>query len=237
MSTSRRPFSLYAALFFGYQSKKEQNMENKTTEIIFILDRSGSMHGLEKDTIGSFNSMLEKQKKEAGNAFVSTILFNQGRDVIHDRIPISQIGNLSEKEYATGGSTALYDAIGLTIEHIMTVHRYIRKEDLPEHTLFVIITDGMENASVNYRRPVIRKLIEDRRNNGWEFIFIGANIDSEETADSMGMDRNMAVDYIADQRGTALCYDVLRDVISDYRRDGEIPRNWKRNIEDDFRSR
>lgn len=212
-------------------------MENKTTEIIFILDRSGSMHGLEKDTIGSFNSLLDKQKHESGKALVSTVLFSGINQVIHDRIPIEEIPPMTEKEYYTGGTTALYDTIGYSVEHIMKIHRYIRKEDLPEHTIFIIITDGMDNASRVYNKALIRKLIEERKSAGWEFMFIGANIDACDTAESIGIKKEMAVDYIPDPTGTNLCYEAIDMVLSDYRSSGTIQKKWKHDIEEDYRSR
>ena len=149
------------------------------TELVFILDRSGSMSGLEKDTIGGFNSMLEKQRKEPGDAVVSTVLFDNETEVIHDRVVIADVPNLTDKEYFVRGCTALLDAVGGAIQHIGNVHKYARKEDVPEKTLFIITTDGMENASHHYTYDKVRNMIERQKERyGWEFLFLGANIDA-----------------------------------------------------------
>lgn len=179
-------------------------MNNRTTEIVYILDRSGSMSGLEQDTIGGFNAMMEKQKKEGGKAFVSTVLFDHRTEVLHDRIPLEEVPRMSEKEYFVRGSTALLDALGGAIHHIRNVHKYARGEDRPEKTLFIIATDGMENASTRYTRTQVRRMIEqERENHGWEFIFMGADIDAVGEAEKMGIRRERAVNYIHDGTGTA----------------------------------
>ena len=166
-------------------------MKKNLTEIIFILDRSGSMQGLEKDTIGGFNSLIEKQKKIEGDALISTVLFSNESKVIHDRVDVKDVKPMTENNYITGGCTALLDAIGNAIHHISNIHKYARKEDVPEHTLFVITTDGMENASRTYTYPKVKKLIENQKEkHGWEFMFLGANIDAVNVASYMGIDEN-----------------------------------------------
>ena len=157
-------------------------MKKDLTEIVFILDRSGSMGGLEADTIGGFNSMLLKQKKERGEAYVSTVLFDNTCDVLHDRLPIEKVEPITEKDYYVRGCTALIDAIGGAVEHIRNIHKYARKEDVPEHTIFIITTDGMENASRRYTGDKVKRMIEEQKQKGWEFIFLGANIDAVQTA-------------------------------------------------------
>ena len=215
-------------------------MKKGLTEIVFILDRSGSMSGLEKDTIGGFNSLIEKQKKEEGQCLVSTVLFDYDSDVIHDRVDIHKVNPLTEKEYFARGSTALLDAIGGAIHHIGNVHKYARKEDRPEKTLFVITTDGMENSSRQYTYSKVKQLVQRQKEKyGWEFMFLGANIDALETAESFGIDRDMAVDYKNDAAGTALNYQVLSDTIKSVRRAPHrvINRQWKCSIEEDYRNR
>lgn len=180
---------------------------NNITEIVYILDRSGSMSGLEEDTIGGFNSMIDKQKKTNEKAFVSTILFDNETTVLHDRVPINKIGKMTNKQYYTRGSTALLDAIGGSINHIGNIHKYARKEDVPSKTIFVITTDGMENASRNYSYETIHGMIKRQKEKyGWEFIFIGANIDSEKEAGRFGIGKERAVNYMHDKVGTANLY-------------------------------
>ena len=170
------------------------------TELVFILDRSGSMSGLEKDTIGGFNSMLEKQRKEPGDAVVSTVLFDNETEVIHDRVAIADVPNLTDKEYFVRGCTALLDAVGGAIHHIGNVHKYARKEDVPEKTLFIITTDGMENASYRYTYDKVRYMIERQKERyGWEFLFLGANIDAAAEARRFGIDEYMAANYHCDE--------------------------------------
>ena len=215
-------------------------MKKGLTEIVFILDRSGSMSGLEKDTIGGFNSLIEKQKKEEGQCLVSTVLFDYDSDVIHDRVDIHKVNPLTEKEYFARGSTALLDAIGRAIHHIGNVHKYAREEDKPGKTLFVITTDGMENSSRQYTYSKVKQLVQRQKEKyGWEFMFLGANIDALETAESFGIDRDMAVDYKNDAAGTALNYQVLSDTIKSVRRAPHrvINRQWKCSIEEDYRNR
>ena len=213
-------------------------MKKGFTELVFILDRSGSMAGLEGDTIGGFNAMIEKQKKAEGEACVSTVLFDHVSAVIHDRVDLRKIAPMTEADYSVRGSTALLDAIGKAIHHIGNVHKYAREEDRPERTLFVITTDGMENASHRYSAPQVRQMIErQKRKYGWEFIFLGANIDAVETAAHIGIDRSRAVNYHSDSRGTRLNYEVLSDAISSVRSCKPLEENWSRRIDEDYHGR
>lgn len=190
-------------------------MKKGLTEIVFILDRSGSMSGLESDTIGGYNSMIEKQKKEEGEALISTVLFDGQTDVLHDRVPLDKISPITEKEYYVRGSTALLDAVGGAIHHIGNVHKYAREEDVPEKTLFIITTDGMENSSRQYSYYKIKKMIEKQKEKyHWEFIFLGANIDAVGVADRFGVDRQHAVRYECDSAGTALNFQVMNKMVS-----------------------
>ena len=190
-------------------------MKKGLTEIVFILDRSGSMSGLESDTIGGYNSMIEKQKKEEGEALISTVLFDGQTDVLHDRVPLDKIDPITEKEYYVRGSTALLDAVGGAIHHIGNVHKYAREEDVPEKTLFIITTDGMENSSRQYSYDKVKKMIEKQKEKyHWEFIFLGANIDAVGVADRFGVDRQHAVRYECDSAGTALNFQVMNKMVS-----------------------
>lgn len=209
------------------------------TELVFILDRSGSMSGLEKDTIGGFNSMLEKQRKEPGKAVVSTVLFDYETEVIHDRIAIADVPNLTDSEYYVRGCTALLDAVGGAIHHIGNVHKYARKEDVPEKTLFIITTDGMENASHKYTYEKVRRMIErQKERHGWEFIFLGANIDAAAEASRFGIDESMAANYHCDAFGTALNYEVISEAITNVRACGApLSADWKRKIDADYNKR
>ena len=213
-------------------------MKKGFTELVFILDRSGSMAGLEGDTIGGFNAMIEKQKKAEGVACVSTVLFDHMRAVIHDRVDVQKIAPMTEADYAVRGSTALLDAIGKAIHHIGNVHKYAREEDRPERTLFVITTDGMENASHRYSAPQVRQMIElQKRKYGWEFIFLGANIDAVETARRFGIGSDRAVSYRSDHEGTRLNYEVISDAVTHLRCEAALPTDWKERIEEDMRRR
>ena len=177
-------------------------MKKNLTEMVFILDKSGSMSGLETDTIGGFNSMIERQKKAEGEALVSTVLFSNESTVIHDRVDVQKIKPLTEQEYYAYGCTALIDAIGQAIHHIGNVHKYARKEDVPEHTIFVITTDGMENASHRYTSDEVKKMVEKKKEKyGWEFLFLGANIDAVETAKHFGIARDRSVNFHNDSVG------------------------------------
>lgn len=213
-------------------------MKNNITELVFILDRSGSMSGLESDTIGGFNSMIEKQKKLSGKAYVSTILFDNVSEVIHDRVSLEKVEPMTEKDYYVRGCTALLDAIGGAIHHIGNIHKYARKEDVPERTLFVITTDGMENASRNYDLKTVRKMIERQQEKyGWEFLFIGANIDAVQTAGSFGIAKNRAVNYNADSEGTRVVYESVSNAVSSCRASAPISDEWKDEIDKDYNSR
>ena len=186
-------------------------MKKNLTEIVFILDRSGSMAGLEADTIGGFNAMIAKQRQEPGEALISTILFDDRSEVLHDRTPVSRVRPMTARDYTVRGSTALLDAIGGAIHHIGNVHKYARDEDRPEHTLFVITTDGMENASHWYDSETVKRMIRrQQKQYGWEFLFLGANIDAVETARHFGIGKDRAVNYRSDKRGTRLNYEVVR---------------------------
>lgn len=208
------------------------------TELVFIIDRSGSMSGLEKDTIGGFNSMIERQKKEAGEALVSTVLFDTESVVIHDRLPLENVPRMTEKEYYVGGCTALLDAIGGAIRHIGNIHKYARKEDVPEKTLFVITTDGYENASRRYDYDKVRHMIERQKEKyGWEFLFLGANIDAAAEAKRFGIDADRAANYHCDEAGTALNYQVLSDVVCSVRMGVDIEPDWKARIDRDYKER
>ena len=213
-------------------------MKKNLTELVFILDRSGSMCGLEADTIGGFNSMIEKQKKEAGDALVSTILFDHKTEVLHDRVEIRDIAPLTDKDYSVRGCTALLDAIGGAIRHIGNIHKYARPEDVPEHTLFIITTDGMENASRVYSSDEVKEMIERQKTKyGWEFLFLGANIDAVETARHFGIAEDRAVTYHSDSVGTLLNYAVMSDAISSVRSSRPLSADWKRKIDEDFKKR
>ena len=213
-------------------------MNKNLTEIVFILDRSGSMSGLESDTIGGFNAMIDKQKKAPGEALVSTILFDNVSEVIHDRVNIRDIKPMTDREYCVRGCTALLDAIGGAIHHIGNVHKYARTEDVPEHTLFVITTDGMENASRRYASERVKQMIERQKARyGWEFLFLGANIDAVETAGRFGIGADRAVNYHADRAGTQLNYEVLSEAVSAVRCSAPLGAAWKARIDEDFRAR
>lgn len=208
------------------------------TELVFILDRSGSMSGLESDTIGGFNSMIEKQKKEAGEALVSTVLFSNESTVIHDRLPLHRVPRMTEKEYFTRGCTALLDAVGSTIRHIGNIHKYARKEDVPEKTLFIITTDGYENASKSYDYEKVRRMIERQKEKyGWEFLFLGANIDAAAEAKRFGIGADRAVNYKCDEEGTALNYEVIGDAVCSVRACKPLAADWKMRIDEDVKRR
>ena len=210
-------------------------MKRNATEIVFILDRSGSMSGLEADTIGGFNSMIERQKRLGGEALVSTVLFANQSEVIHDRVDIRAIRPMTRRAYTVGGCTALLDAVGGAIRHIGNVHRYARAEDVPARTLFVITTDGMENASRFYTAPKVRQMIgRQKARYGWEFLFLGANIDAVETARHIGIGADRAVNYHADSAGTRLNYDVLSEAICAVRQSATLGADWKRRIDEDY---
>lgn len=213
-------------------------MNKNLTELVFILDRSGSMAGLEKDTIGGFNSMLEKQKKEPGRALVTTVLFDHESTVIHDRAELENVRPLTGEEYFVRGSTALLDALGGAIRHIGDVQRGGREEDRPARTLFVITTDGMENASTVYSSREVKQMVEAQKERfGWEFLFLGANMDAVSAAADCGIGADHAVRYSCDSRGTGLNYEVLNDAVCSVRGGRKLSRAWKERIEEDYRER
>ena len=213
-------------------------MKKGLTEIVFILDRSGSMAGLEKDTIGGFNAMLEKQRHGEGQALISTVLFSGESAVIHDRVDARDVPPLTEKDYFVCGCTALLDAIGGAIHHIGNVHKYARAEDRPERTLFVITTDGMENASRHYDLRRVRAMIERQKARyGWEFLFLGANIDAVDTAARLGIDADRAANFHCDARGTQLNYAAVSDAVRAVRCAAPLTADWKERIDNDYQSR
>jgi len=213
-------------------------MKKNALELVFILDRSGSMSGLEKDTIGGFNSMLNKQKQLEGEVFVSTILFNSAVKVLHDRKKIHSIHSMTENDYLPCGSTALLDAVGSAIDHIGNIHKYARRSDVPEKTMFVIMTDGMENASHRYDSRRVKEMIRRQEEKyGWEFLFLGANIDAVETGASFGIRADRAVNFHCDEDGMALNYAVINDTVANVRACGCMPSEWKADIERDYQTR
>ena len=212
--------------------------KNNITELVFIIDRSGSMSGLEKDTIGGFNSMIEKQRKEEGECYVSTVLFDHETKVLHDRVRLSEVKPMTEEDYTVRGTTALIDALGGAIHHIGNVHKYARPEDVPAHTMFVITTDGMENASRRYTSDQVKQKIERQKEKyGWEFIFIGANIDAVETAARYGINSDRAVNYHADKKGTKVMYEAVANAVSYVRDCGGISSDWRNYVDEDFENR
>ena len=213
-------------------------MKKNLTEIVFILDRSGSMAGLEDDTIGGFNAMIQKQKGEDGEAYVSTVLFDNHTEVIHDRVDIQQIQPVTRKDYYVRGCTALLDAVGKSIHHIGNVHKYAREEDRPEKTIFVITTDGMENASREYTYDRVKKMIQhEQEKYGWEFLFLGANIDAAKEAARFGIDADFAADYHADSKGTDAVYAAVNDAVCCMRASQPMTATWKKKVDADFRKR
>ena len=214
-------------------------MKKGLTEIVFILDRSGSMSGLEADTIGGFNSLIKKQRQEQGEALVSTVLFDDNCEVIHDRVPMDKVAKLDEDTYFVRGCTALLDAVGGAIRHIGNIHKYARDEDRPEKTLFIITTDGMENASRRYTYRKVRQMVERQKEKyGWEFLFLGANIDAIEAAGHIGIHADRAVTYQSDEEGTALNYEVMEAAIHHVRCCSvPLAASWKQRIDDDMKRR
>ena len=214
-------------------------MKKNLTEIVFILDRSGSMAGLEEDTVGGFNAMIEKQKRESGEALVSTVLFDNESEVIHDRVDIRRIQPMTRKEYYVRGCTALLDAVGGAIHHIGNVHKYAREEDRPEKTLFVITTDGMENASCKYSYEKLKAMIERQKEKyGWEFLFLGANIDAAREAARFGINADRAANYHADSKGTNVIYETVSEAITQVRCcAAPLSADWKQRVDEDYRKR
>ncbi|MBP0967368.1 MAG: VWA domain-containing protein [Oscillospiraceae bacterium] len=202
-------------------------MKNNLTEMVFILDRSGSMSGLEADTIGGFNSMIGKQKKEDGEAFVTTVLFDTRYDVLHDRLPLEKVPAMTDKDYCVGGCTALLDAVGAAIRQIETIHKYARPEDVPAHTIFIITTDGHENSSSNYSYADVKKMIVSKQEKGWEFLFLGANIDAAAEAARIGISRDRAAEYAASECGTQSLFRAVNKSVAAVRRKGILDDSWR----------
>lgn len=207
------------------------------TEVVFILDRSGSMSGLEDDTIGGFNSMLDKQKNSEGEALISTILFDNETEILHDRVPLSEIKPMTEKDYWVRGATALLDAIGKSIKHIKNIHKYAREEDRPAKTLFCITTDGMENASIIYSYQQIKKMVEAQKEKGWEFLFLGANIDAIEIASNIGISRDRAANFHNDRSGISHSYGAFGNALACFMNANIIKDCWKDDLDKDFNDR
>ena len=213
-------------------------MKKNLTELVFILDCSGSMSGLEKDTVGGFNAMLRKQRREEGRVLVSTVLFNTETRVIHDRVPLDRVGELTEDDYCVGGCTALLDAVGGAIHHIGNVHKYARAEGRPDRTLFVITTDGLENASRRYNYQKVKAMIERQKARyGWEFLFLAANMDAAAEAARFGIAPDRAAEYCCDAEGTSLNYDVIGDAVTCMRQHRPLAPTWKERIDADRRKR
>lgn len=209
------------------------------TELVFIIDKSGSMSGLESDTIGGFNSLIKKQKKEEGDALVSVVFFNDNQDVVLDRVDINKVKELTEDDYICMSCTALLDAVVDSIKHIRNIHKYARKEDIHEKIIFIIITDGLENASEKYRYHDVKRLIERaKEENNWEFLFLGANIDAIGEAKNLGIEEDYAVEFCCDEKGIELNYEAVSDAVKMMRCcDEKLSGDWKRNIEKDLKDR
>lgn len=213
----------------------KEKIRNNITELVFILDRSGSMAGLEADTIGGFNAMIEKQKKQDGECFVSTVLFDGVSEVLHDRVRLSEIKPMTDEDYTVRGCTALIDALGGAIHHIGNIHKYARPEDVPENTMFIITTDGMENASRKYSSHKVKSMIERQKEKyGWEFLFIGANIDAVETAARYGIGADRAVNYNADKEGTSVLYKAVANAVCSVRASAPLDERWSEEINEDY---
>ena len=213
-------------------------MKKNKTELVFILDKSGSMSGLESDTIGGFNAMLKKQQKQEGEATITTVLFDDRYEILHDRLNIQAVRPISEREYFVEGSTALLDAVGKTIQKIVNVQKNSAEEERAEKVMFVIITDGMENASKEYSYRKIKEMIEQQKERwGWEFIFLGANIDSEQTARELGIDREKAVNYHADSQGIGTAYAAAAEAVCSLRSNIKLDKEWRSAADQDFMDR
>jgi uncharacterized protein YegL len=226
-------------LFLSYNKFKEGiSMKKGLTELVFILDKSGSMSGLEKDTIGGYNSMLEKQKAIEGECYITTVLFDNNYELLHDRIDIKAVTPITDKEYMVGGSTALLDAIGRTIHKISNAQKHTADDYRAEKVMFVIITDGEENSSREYSAEKIKALIErQKKSYGWEFIFLGANIDAVETAGRFGISADRAQNYYADSEGVELNFQVMNETVAMFRERSAIPEDWNDEIKKDYKKR
>ena len=212
-------------------------MKNNVTELVFILDRSGSMAGLESDTIGGFNALIQRQKEQEGKCYVSTVLFSNASQVIHDRVALENVKPMTHHDYRVGGCTALMDAMGDAIHHIGNIHKYARPEDVPEYTIFVVTTDGMENASRRYSSARVKEMVKQRKAQGWEFLFLAANIDAVETAAHFGIDADRAVNYHADHQGTQVVYEAVAEAVCNVRACAPMAADWSRKINDDYQKR
>ena len=213
-------------------------MNERLTEMVFILDRSGSMGGKEEDTIGGFNSLIEKQKREEGDCLVSVVLFDHEIEVLYDRVSVKDMPEMTEKQYYTRGCTALLDAMGGAIHHIGNVHKYAREEDRPAKTVFVITTDGLENASRKYTAEKVRSMVQHEQDKyGWEFLFLGANIDAVETARHYGLKEGHAVRFHNDKRGIDLNYSIVSETVTKIRKGGIIEEDWCKEIDEDYKGR
>ena len=212
-------------------------MKKDLTELVFILDRSGSMYSMTEDTIGGFNSMIAKQKEEDGECIVSTVLFNDSSKVIHDRVPLREVKEMTERDYSASGSTAQIDALGSAIKHIRNVHRYIREEDVPEHTMFIITTDGYENASHKYSSNDVKRMVRAQEENGWEFVFLAANIDAVETAKHYGIRPERTANYHNDSRGLGVVYEKVSDMACSMRTSGALKECIFDELREDYESR
>lgn len=219
-------------------NREDFKMKKNLTEMVFILDKSGSMASLEQDTIGGFNAMIEKQKKLDGECLVSCVLFDNGQKVIYDRVPISEVRPMTEEDYTAGGCTALVDALGKSVKYIGNIHKHLREEDVPEHTVFVITTDGMENASRIYSSDKVKKMVSKKtEKNGWEFLYLAANIDAVETGAAIGIKSGRSVNYKCDAKGTGLLYETVGNALAGMRCGAAVADNWAEDLEEDNRNR
>ena len=224
-----------------FNEKMDQQNEKREdlTELVFILDRSGSMSGLEGDTIGGFNSLSEKQKQQRGKCLVTTVLFDSRVVTLHDRVELQDLRPMTREDYCVGGCTALLDALGGTIRHIANIHRYARTEDVPARTSFVIMTDGLENASRCFGSDEVKRMIRhEKEKYGWEFLFLAANIDAVETAERIGIQRDRAVNYHPDELGVRAAYKAVSDAVSARRACAEpLSADWSEEVDRDYQNR